>query len=441
MSIAKYESYIASDIVWIGDMPIHWKSQRLKMLFVRQQRDHSEDDGIVTAFRDGTVTLRSKRRTDGFTNALKEIGYQGVKAGDLVIHAMDAFAGAIGVSEDDGKSSPVYSVCTPRPNVDAHYYGHLLRYMSTTGFIASLSKGVRERSTEFRWVEAGNLSVPMPPIEEQRHIVHFLDRETAKIDALVEEQKRLIELLKEKRQAVISHAVTKGLDPSAPMKDSGIDWLGEVPVHWDVSPMKYLVTFRSGGTPSKAVEAYWNGEIPWVSSKDMKSDVILDTEDHISVFAISKGEAKIVDAGTVVVVVRGMILARTFPVSVLQKPMAINQDLKAIVPQHGMSSEFLSWALRASTSETLGRLDEAGHGTKALRMEAWSSMALPLPPMGEQDAIVDYLQRQTSQIDALLEASSSAITLFQERRSSLISAAVTGKIDVRDAIPAEAEAA
>src|SRR5690606_6986358 len=195
-------------------------------LFELQKRGVREQDQIVTCFRDGTVTLRANKRTEGFTNALKEIGYQGIRKGDLVIHAMDAFAGAIGVSDSDGKSSPVYSACVPRsPSVSAHYYARLLRYMALAGFVSSLAKGIRERSTDFRWSDAAEIFLPVPPAEEQAQIARFLDHETARIDALIEEQQRLIELLKEKRQAVISHAVTKGLDPTVPMKDSGVEWL------------------------------------------------------------------------------------------------------------------------------------------------------------------------------------------------------------------------
>src|SRR5690606_17103116 len=120
---------------------------------------------------------------------------------------------------------------------------------------------------------------------------------TARIDALIEEQQRLIELLKEKRQAVISHAVTKGLDPTVPMKDSGVEWLGEVPAHWVVRKLKNLVSVRGGSTPSKEVELYWEGEIPWVSPKDMKSERISDSIDHVSELAIEDGGLNIVRSG------------------------------------------------------------------------------------------------------------------------------------------------
>jgi type I restriction enzyme S subunit len=160
-----------SGVAWLGEVPTHWELRRTKYLFDLMNRPPRDDDGIVTAFRDGTVTLRSNRRVEGFTNSIKEIGYQGIRKGDLVIHVMDAFAGAVGVSDSDGKSTPVYSVCKPiSDDVSAPYYGRILRHMALSGFINSLAKGIRERSTEFRWAEASRLPLPVPSVEEQRLI-------------------------------------------------------------------------------------------------------------------------------------------------------------------------------------------------------------------------------------------------------------------------------
>ena len=136
-----------------------------------------------------------------------------------------------------------------------------------------------------------------PDTEEQHAIATFLDRETAKIDALIAEQEKLLALLAEKRQATISHAVTKGLNPNAPMKDSGIPWLGEVPGHWCVMPLKYLVSFKSGGTPSKENLDYWEGTVPWASAKDLKSEHLTDTSDHLTQFAVDSGAASLFPAG------------------------------------------------------------------------------------------------------------------------------------------------
>ncbi|MBS1042234.1 restriction endonuclease subunit S, partial [Gluconobacter cerinus] len=281
----------------------------------------------------------------------------------------------------------------------------------------------------------GALCVPIPPLEEQTVIAAFLDRETRKIDALIAEQEKLLTLLAEKRQATISHAVTRGLNPNAPMKDSGIAWLGEVPEHWEIVPIKYLVSLKSGGTPTKDNLDFWeNGEIPWASAKDLKVERIFDTSNHITDLAIEAGGASLLPAGTIIIVVRGMILARIFPVVEAMVPMCINQDLKGIQGNENINNKFLAWLLRGSARESLFRLDEAGHGTKALRMDAWNSMQLPVPPIHEQIEITSFLASKTNELDQLSSSAEEGIQLLKERRSTLIAAAVTGKIDVRNTV-------
>ena len=203
MKLRGEEETRPSGIPWVGVIPAHWEVKRANFLVSLAQRQTRESDGIVTAFRDGQVTLRSNRRSDGFTNAVKETGYQGVQKGDLVIHAMDAFAGAVGVSDSDGKCTPVYSCCVPNTKATSEFYARCVRTMATTGFIESLSKGVRERSTDFRWATFAEQVLPVPPLNEQRELSAFMDRETRRIDALIAKKTRLIELL---REEVVSRA-------------------------------------------------------------------------------------------------------------------------------------------------------------------------------------------------------------------------------------------
>ena len=199
-----------SGVEWIGDVPEHWDIDRAKSMFYKMSRPITESDDIVTAFRDGQVTLRRNRRTSGFTNALLEHGYQGLRAGDLVIHAMDAFAGAIGVSDSDGKSTPVYSAYIPIDTNRVHnpYYGLLVREMALSGFVSSLGKGIRERSSEFRHKEFAPLKLPLPPFEEQKAIADYLDTKTAHIDRIIQTINTQINKLKELRKTLINDVVT-----------------------------------------------------------------------------------------------------------------------------------------------------------------------------------------------------------------------------------------
>ncbi len=431
MTFPVYPAYKDSGVEWLGEVPDHWESRRLKFLFSLQKRPVVDGDGIVTCFRDGAVTLRSNRRTDGFTNAEKEIGYQGIRRGDLVIHAMDAFAGAIGVSDSDGKSSPVYSACTPNEGVSAYYYARLLRHMALAGFVSSLAKGIRERSTDFRWSDASEIYLPFPSISEQTQIARFLDHETARIDALIEEQQRLIELLKEKRQAVISHAVTKGLDPTVPMKDSGVEWLGEVPAHWGLRPLKYQCRFSGGGTPSKENLEYWNGEIPWVSPKDMKKFWISDAEDKITEIAVRESSTNIVPPGALLMVVRSGILQRTLPVAINTAPVALNQDMKALRFEVEGMAEFVAFLIAGFEHSVLLAWRKQGATVESIEHEYLANAIIPIPPLEEVEEILNEIRVSEAKFDALARESASLVVSLQERRSALISAAVTGKIDVR----------
>ena len=229
----------SSGVEWLGDVPEYWDLERGKRLFVKIERSVHECDEVVTCFRDGVVTLRKKRRTAGFTESIKEIGYQGIRIGDLVIHAMDAAAGAIGVSDSDGKGTPVYAVCQPLPNANPYYYAFVVREMARSQWILALATGIRERSTDFRFGTFSNQRLPLPPLPEQTAIVRYLDYFDRRIQRYVRAKQRLIKLLEEQKKAVIHRAVTRGLDPDVPLKPSGVEWLGDMPAHWEVLPLKH----------------------------------------------------------------------------------------------------------------------------------------------------------------------------------------------------------
>lgn len=425
MSFPAFEHYKESGWSWIGAVPSHWDVRRMKTLFSRTTRPVEKGDKIVTAFRDGQVTLRENRREEGFTNALQEIGYQGVRRGDLVIHAMDGFAGAIGVSDSDGKSTPVYTVCVAKPEANPRYYAALLRHMALSGFVSSLAKGIRERSTDFRWADASVLALPHPPLDEQAAIVAFLDRETGKIDALVEAQTRLIELLKEKRQAVISHAVTKGLDPAAPMKDSGVEWLGQVPAHWEVTAIKRFFNSLDGRRiPLSSEErGQRSGPYPYYGASgviDTVDDFLFDEE----LVLVSEDGANLVNRSTPIAFVAS---GRYW----------VNNHAHVLRPVKGNS---VFWAARIEAIDLMPFV--TGSAQPKLTADALFNLVVAVPPTGEErSAIEQHIINCRASLEPLVVQAKAAIALLQERRAALISAAVTGKIDVRGLALEQAEAA
>jgi type I restriction enzyme S subunit len=200
-----------SGVEWLGEVPEDWELKRVARLS-RRTKIPASGLGIVTAFRDGQVTLRSNRRTAGFTEATEFHGYQRIRQGQVAVHKMDGFAGAIGVSDSDGMCSPVLTLLDCDSGLRPDYLALTLREISKTGWIEALAKGVRERTTEFGWSDLSWQVVPLPDIRQQEEIITYLDQETSQIDTLVEKTRRAIELLKERRQALITQVVTGKID-------------------------------------------------------------------------------------------------------------------------------------------------------------------------------------------------------------------------------------
>ncbi|AXF61932.1 MULTISPECIES: restriction endonuclease subunit S [Enterobacteriaceae] len=285
-----------------------------------------------------------------------------------------------------------------------------------------------------------NFKFGLPSKKEQSIIVDFLKHETAKIDNLIEKQQQLIELLKEKRQSVISHAVTKGLNPDVPMKDSGVEWLGEVPDHWELVPLKYLCNFSGGGTPTKDNLSYWQGgTVPWVSPKDMKSFWISETQDYVTPKAVSESSTNYIEEGSLLMVVRSGILQRNIPVAINIVKVTMNQDMKALRFNERMKAHYAAYFINGNVNSLLLEWTKEGATVESIEHEYLANGLIPVPPIDEQHSIIKSISGQMIRFELLEEKALTGILLLQERRTALISAAVTGKIDVRDWVAPDAQ--
>lgn len=401
----RYDKYKDSGIAWIGEIPEHWKVKKGKNLFKKEERPVRDNDEIVTCFRDGEVTLRSNRRIDGFTNAMKEVGYQGVRRGDLVIHNMDAFAGAIGVSDSDGKSTPVYSVCTPKNNVEAnvYYYAYLLRSYALGGVIQSLAKGIRERSTDFRYKEFGDLYYQQPPIEEQQSIASYLDQKCGEIDKLITLQEEMITKLQSYKQSVITEAVTKGLDKNLPLKDSGIEWIGEIPEHWSVVKIKYLAKIKSGDS---------------ISSNEIMQEGIYEVYGGNGLMGFCN--KKNVDGVNIII---GRVGALCGNVRLISESKFITDNALILNCFDNALYSYMYIMLKAANLNNLNTSNAQPliTGSKVL------NVSLPIPPLFEQQSIADYLDQKCSEIDELISIKQQKIEKLKDYKKSLIFECVTGK--------------
>ncbi len=430
-NIKPYPEYKPSGIEWLGDAPAHWENKRAKWLFRKMIRPVRKSDEIITCFRDGTVTLRKNRRESGFTEALKEIGYQGIRHGDLVIHSMDAFAGAIGVADSDGKGSPIYAVCKAGALANAHYYAHLLREMAHNQWIKALAKGIRERSSDFRYTDFGLQLLPLPPLHEQAAIARYLDHVDGRIQRYVRAKERLVELLSEYRRAVIERAVTRGLDPHVRLKPSGVEWLGDVPAHWEVRRLKYVATLIMGQSPPSSDCSDTPVGLPF-----LQGCAEFGTR-HPSPVQFCRTPAKVSPAGAILMSVR----APVGRLNMADREYGIGRGLCAILPDN----EILHTGIAQYQLEVLERgllLASTGSTYDAVSIGDVASQPVILPPIDEQAAIADHLDGVTAGIDAAVSLARRQAELMREYRARLIADVVTGKIDVREAaagLPAGAD--
>lgn len=413
-------------IPWLPPLPKDWDTRRGKSLFRREQRNPHLEDGVVTCFRDGMVTLRSKRRTTGFTEAVQEIGYQGIRRGDLVIHAMDAFAGAVGVSDSDGKSSPVYAACTPIHNANPHYYATIVREMARTSWIAALSRGVRERSTDFRFEAFANQTLPVPAADEQAAIVKYLGHAHARIDRAIAAKRKLIALLEEQKRAIIHQAVTRGLDPTVPLKDSGIPWLGEIPEHWGVTRAKYLFSEfdRRSGTGAERL----------LSLRAAAGLVYHDEVSAIPIGPATLEKYKLVSPGNLVM---NRMRAASGLFAIAAAPGLVSPDYSTMTVDSSVDANFYLRLFKTQAAMVEFKKRSSGLGTgeagfMRLYSDDFGRVPLPLPPLEEQRAIVSTLDVELGRSAAVATKASHEIELLREFRTRLTSDVVTGQVDVRE---------
>jgi type I restriction enzyme S subunit len=270
----------------------------------------------------------------------------------------------------------------------------------------------------------------LPTPSEQDRIANFLDAQMARIDALIAEKERLQAAVTDLFRARLGTAVVEGIGARRRLAAAPNKGFSLVREDWALVPLKHLASSSGGLTPSKDNMDFWGGAIPWVSPKDMKRFVLHGSEDHITEAALAATSLKLHPVGSVLVVVRGMILAHTFPVATNAVPVTINQDMKALRAIGRVSAQYLAWMLRGLQPLILSLTEESAHGTKALRTDQWVNQPVPVPSTEEQNALVAQFEKWEEETNELSAHVGGHIARLREYRSSLISAAVTGQIDI-----------
>lgn len=444
-----YPEYKDSGVEWLKAIPEHWKLSKLRYQFVFGKgltitKEHLQDEGIPCV-NYGEVHSKYGFEVDPEIHTLKCVSNKYLKdnSNSLLAKGDIVFADTSEDIDGSGNFTQLVSdtvtfagyhtiIARPFERENSRFYAYLLDCKELRSQVRHAVKGVKVFSITQAILR--NLSIWLPSKDEQAQIATFLDHETAKIDNLIEKQQQLIELLKEKRQAVISHAVTKGLNPDVPMKDSGVEWLGKVPEHWTIAQLKFnTIEMQTGPFGSQLhAEDYVVDGIPLINPAHMNAGMIIPdpkitvdeaTQERLGRHKLSEGEiifSRRGELGRCAVVKKNNEgwLCGTGSLKAKLTKKIIPDYAYTLISSEGVVSELT--------------LESKGSTMANLNTETLGRIRLPVPPISEQEAILDYIKIISDKYDYLIRSADTAIRLMQERRTALISAAVTGKIDVRD---------
>jgi len=431
--LSAYPEYKPAGLPWLVEVPAHWKVTKVKHLFRERSEKGYPDEPLLAATQKQGVVLKTMvgSRT---VEASKDFHLlKLVRVGDFVI-SLRSFEGGIEYAHYQGIISPAYNVLTPNEADDALYLAYLLKSKpfveSLTLFVTGIREGQNIDNAKF-----SISSMPIPPLPEQQRIVAFLDGKTRQIARLLRNKRQLIKLLTEQKQALIHHAVTQGLDPDAPRKESGLAWLGEVPAHWDVVKLSRVVNLLTG--------------YPFASSDFSKSPDAIRLLRGINVTPIGirwesvvkwerrpndKLDAFLLKAGDIVLGMDRPIISTGVRVTIVQPtdlPSLLLQRVACLRPVGGISNEFLVLLLKGKMFAQYMEPIFTGISVPHLSPEQIKAFRVALPPIKEQQTIVAYIKSETRLLDETIARAQREIELIQEYRTRLIADVVTGRVDVQ----------
>ncbi|MBD2655504.1 restriction endonuclease subunit S [Synechocystis sp. FACHB-383] len=419
MKLKPYPEYKDSGVPWLGKIPAHWPEKRAKYYFKEvDERSETGDEEMLSVSHITGVTPRSQKNVTMF-KAESNTGDKCCQPGDLVINTMWAWMSALGVSNHAGIVSPAYGVYRPINSQDYenYYLDHLLRIGAYRSEYICRSTGIR--SSRLRLYPDKFLSMPVvcPPQSEQQLIAQFLKAQDYLFRKFIRNKRRLIELLKEQKENIINQAVTRGLDPNVKLKPSGVDWIGDIPDHWEVRRVGNFARVGNGSTPSRSMPGYWlNGHFPWLNSSQVNRGFIDSADQFVSSLALRECHLPLLNKGTL-----------------LDIEATINQHLAFIdIRNPIVSVEYLQKIFSASYNVLRSISDASGSTKGALTCDDIKKFKVPLPPINEQDQILLHTRITTNAIDQTITRAEREIELMREYRTRLISDVVTGQVDVRD---------
>lgn len=413
----RYNAYKDSGVKWIGEIPSHWKTTKLKHIIVKLYREKRPNSELLVCSNKGKVIKKGDSKI-GLVADNDDI-YQGVCKGDLLIHGMDTWHGAIAISNFDGMCTPVVHVCDSKQNKT--YIALYLQFMAISKVFKLISNGVRQNTSDFRsWDKVGAIPIMVPPLHEQQVIVDYLKDKTLKIEQYVSARERERELLDSLKQSEIANIVTKGLNPNVKMKDSGIPWIGEIPEHWEVK--RWGNAFKENKDINSNLENTTAFQFNYGSLVKKKREYKEEEDaETYAKYTILKPKD---------IVINGLNLNYDF----VSQRVAISDDNGIITsayismhPRNNVEAQYFCYLFK--TMDAMKLFHGMGTGIRlTLSFAELKKQYIPIPPLSEQQAIVAYIDEKLQKIDQYLTDLQREIDYLKEFKQRLISDAVTGQL-------------
>ena len=416
-----------SGVEWIGDIPQEWEIALIKYSIKWKSEKGKPDATVLSLYRDYGIVPKDSRDDNHNVTSLDTSGYKVVDIGDFVINKMKAWQGSMAISSYKGIVSPAYHVCEITDDkVYRNYFHYLLRSDLYITEYTRLSKGMRIGQWDLDFNDFKNLPFLIPPISEQQRIAEFLDRKCAEIDSIIGKTKATVEEYRALKQAVITQAVTKGIRPDRPMKDSGIEWIGEIPQEWSKDKVfRSFSIIGSGTTPKSSDDSNYEGNINWIQSGDINGEVLLSVKKHLSYEAVKEYSAlRLYSSPFIVIAMYGASIGN---LSISEIDSCVNQAC-CVLAEPKIRIKYAFYSIKAAKDYLITKA--VGGGQPNISQDIVKSLWLPIPPVQEQQEISDYLDSKCAEIDRLIAAKEQLLTELESYKKSVIYEYVTGKKEV-----------
>lgn len=418
-----------SGVGYLGEIPVHWDTERIKN-HLRFSPDKNPGDAmILSLYREHGIVPKDSRDDNHNVTSEDTSNYRYVRVGDFVVNKMKAWQGSMGVSDYEGAVSPAYYVYRFTTDAfDKKYLHYLLRSKCYADEFRRLSGGIRIGQWDLPKVGFETTYVAVPPKAEQTAIAEAIYVQLNKVDTLITNVQTQIEKLKAYKQSLITEVVTKGLDPSVPMKASGVEWIGNIPAHWGTPKISMIAAVYSGATPDRTYPEYWNGSISWLKTGELQNNEIYESEEYITEAGLKHSSVQLYEPNTILVAMYGQGKTRGMT-ALLRIQSTTNQACAGIVVTSALISYEFLWKALIGAYNGLREL-AVGSGQPNLNQALIRDFRIPLPPMQEQEKICEFLAKRIPQIDRLISIKQSKIEKLEQYKRSLIYEYVTGKKEV-----------